>query len=42
MKLAVARALADYVTDPTTEMIIPHPLDKNVVPVVAAAVKACA
>ncbi len=42
MKLAVARALADYVTEPTADMIIPHPLDKNVVPVVAAAVKACA
>lgn len=38
MKLAVARALADYVTEPTADHIIPNPLDKNVVPVVAAAV----
>lgn len=39
MKLAVARALADYVTEPTAEMIIPNPLDKNVAVAVAEAVK---
>jgi len=39
MKLAVARALADYVTDVHAENIIPSPLDKHVVQVVADAVK---
>lgn len=39
MKLAVARALADYVTEPTADMIIPNPLDKNVAVAVAEAVK---
>jgi len=35
----VARALADYVTDVHAENIIPSPLDKHVVQVVADAVK---
>ncbi|MDD2916867.1 MAG: NADP-dependent malic enzyme [Candidatus Gracilibacteria bacterium] len=38
MKLAAAEALAAYVTNPTEEMIIPNPLDKNVVDVVAESV----
>ncbi len=41
MKLAAARALADYVTNPNEENIIPNPLDKNVARVVAEAVKGC-
>jgi malate dehydrogenase (oxaloacetate-decarboxylating) len=40
MKLAAARALASYVTDPKPDYIIPDPLDKNVSTVVAEAVKA--
>ena len=39
MKLAVARALADYVENPTTDRIIPDPLDKNVAKAVAEAIK---
>lgn len=39
MKLAAARALADYVTDPTVDKIIPDVLDKNVAKAVADAVK---
>lgn len=39
MKLAAAKALAEYVVDPTVENIIPNPLDKNVAKVVAEAVK---
>lgn len=39
MKLAAARALADYVTDPTVDKIIPDVLDKNVAKAVAEAVK---
>ena len=38
MKLAAAEALAAYVTHPTEEMIIPNPLDKNVVDVIAESV----
>lgn len=38
MKLAAAEALAAYVTNPTEDMIIPNPLDKNVVDVVAESV----
>lgn len=38
MKLAAAEALAAYVTNPTEEMIIPNPLDKNVVDVIAESV----
>jgi malate dehydrogenase (oxaloacetate-decarboxylating) len=34
-KLAAAKALADYVKNPTVDEIIPSPLDKNVVDVVA-------
>lgn len=40
MKLAAAQALADYVTDPTVDKIIPDVLDKNVALAVAAAVRA--
>lgn len=39
MKLAAARALADYVSEPTPEMIIPNPLDKGAAKAVAEAVK---
>jgi malate dehydrogenase (oxaloacetate-decarboxylating) len=39
MKLAAARALADYVVEPTEEKIIPNPLDKNVAVIVAEAVR---
>jgi malate dehydrogenase (oxaloacetate-decarboxylating) len=39
MKLAAAVALASLVPHPTAEMIIPSPLDRSVVPVVAEAVK---
>lgn len=38
-KIAAAQALANYVTIPTPDMIIPSPLDKNVATVVANAVK---
>jgi malic enzyme len=41
MKLAVAKALAEYVGEPTAERIIPDPLDKKVALTVAEAVKAC-
>ncbi|MBT6334695.1 MAG: NADP-dependent malic enzyme, partial [Candidatus Magasanikbacteria bacterium] len=40
MKLAVSRALAEYVTDVSADCIMPNPLDKNVSRVVADAVKA--
>lgn len=39
MKLRAAQALADYVTEPHPEKIIPDALDKNVAAVVAAAVR---
>jgi malate dehydrogenase (oxaloacetate-decarboxylating) len=39
MKLEVAKALADYVKDPSAENIIPPVLDKHVADVVAEAVK---
>jgi len=39
MKLAAAEALANYVTEPNEEKIIPNPLDKNVAKIVAEAVK---
>lgn len=35
MKLNAAKALADYVQNPTQDMIIPNPLDKNVADVIA-------
>ncbi|MDP2104248.1 MAG: NADP-dependent malic enzyme [Candidatus Gracilibacteria bacterium] len=35
MKLGAAEALAAYVTNPTEDMIIPNPLDKNVANVIA-------
>ncbi len=38
MKLAAAEALAAYVKNPTEDMIIPNPLDKNVVDVIAESV----
>ena len=38
MKLAAAEALAAYVADPTEDMIIPNPLDKGVVDVIAESV----
>ncbi|NDK19997.1 NADP-dependent malic enzyme [Candidatus Gracilibacteria bacterium] len=38
MKLAAAEALAAYVMSPTEEMIIPNPLDKNVVNVIAESI----
>ncbi len=38
MKIAAAHALADYVTNPTAEQVIPDPLDRGVVRVVAEAV----
>jgi malate dehydrogenase (oxaloacetate-decarboxylating) len=39
MKLAAARALAGYVSNPTADRIIPDPLDKKVAKIVAEAVK---
>lgn len=39
MKLAAAEAIASVVQNPTKDMIIPSPFDKNVVPKVAEAVK---
>ena len=38
-KITAAQALADYVTDPTPETIIPHALDKKVAEVIAQAVQ---
>lgn len=40
-KLAAAYALADYVTTPTADMIVPNALDKSVADVVAQAVISC-
>ena len=40
IKINAARALAGYVEDPTTENILPDPLDKNVAAVVADSVLA--
>jgi len=37
-KLAAAHALADYVTNPTADMIVPNALDKWVADVIAQAV----
>ncbi|PIQ67912.1 NAD-dependent malic enzyme [Candidatus Uhrbacteria bacterium CG_4_10_14_0_2_um_filter_41_7] len=39
MKLAAAKALADYVTNPSVEEILPNPLDKNAANAVASAVR---
>ncbi|MCR4284825.1 MAG: NADP-dependent malic enzyme [archaeon] len=39
MKIAAAEALASLVAEPSVDMIIPHSLDKTVVPRVAEAVK---
>jgi len=38
-KLKAAQALADYVENPTEDMIIPSPLDKNVANIVASVIK---
>ena len=38
-KLAAAQALADYVKNPSVDEIIPSPLDKNVVDVIAGVIK---
>ncbi|MDD2870838.1 MAG: NADP-dependent malic enzyme [Candidatus Gracilibacteria bacterium] len=38
-KLAAAKALADYVQNPSTDEIIPSPLDKNVANVIASVIK---
>jgi malate dehydrogenase (oxaloacetate-decarboxylating) len=38
MFLAAAKALAGYVKNPTVDMILPSPLDKGVVKVVAEAI----
>jgi malate dehydrogenase (oxaloacetate-decarboxylating) len=38
-KLAAAKALADYVVQPSFDLIIPDPLDLNVANIVADAVK---
>jgi len=42
MKLAAARALADFVQSPTAEKIIPDPFEKGIADAVAEAVKGCA
>ena len=39
MKIRVAKSLANYVKNPTTENIIPSPLDKNVANVIADSVR---
>ena len=39
MKMAAALALAQYVENPTEDMILPNPLDKNVANVVCEAMK---
>ena len=38
-KIAAAKALANYVENPTENMIIPSPLDKNVADVIAGVIK---
>lgn len=42
MKMAAAIALADYIKNPSEELIIPSPLDRNVVKIVSEAVKKAA
>ncbi len=42
MKIAAATALADDVEEPSTEMILPHPLDHTVAPEIAKKVRAAA
>lgn len=42
MKIAAAHALADAVGDPTSDRVLPSPLDPKVAPLVAAAVSAAA
>jgi malic enzyme len=37
--LQAAQALADYVKNPTEEMIIPSPLDKWVADIIASVIK---
>ena len=38
-KLAAAEALANYIKNPTVDMIIPSPLDKNVANIIASVIK---
>jgi malic enzyme len=38
MKLRAARALADYVQNPTSEMVLPNVLDKEVNRMIAKAI----
>jgi len=40
MKMAAAQALADTVPNPSSDMVLPGPLDRTVAPIVAAAVSA--
>ncbi len=42
MKMAAVHALADAVTEPTADRILPDPLDRRVAPLVAEAVRAAA
>jgi malate dehydrogenase (oxaloacetate-decarboxylating) len=42
MKMAAAHALADAVGEPTAERVLPDPLDRDVAPSVAAAVRSAA
>lgn len=39
MKINAAQSLADYVENPTAEMILPNALDKNVAKIIAASIK---
>lgn len=42
MKIAAARALAESITDPTVDRVLPDPLDRSVCPQIASAVAAAA
>jgi malate dehydrogenase (oxaloacetate-decarboxylating) len=42
MKIAAAHALSGCVAEPTADMILPSPLDKSVVPIIAKAVSKAA
>jgi len=39
MKLNAANALANYIQNPSEDMIIPNPLDKNVSNIIAESLK---
>jgi malic enzyme len=39
MLVQAAENLAGLVSEPTPELILPNPFDKNIVPAVAAAIK---